>query len=234
MADAVRELSSLTVLCALAAGAREVAVFGAATDAFSQKNTRSSMEEGLARCEAICAAALGEGLRVRGYVSCVLGCPYEGAVDEAVVVAAAARLHAAGCYEVSLGDTIGVGTPAATRSLVRATVDAGGVPVDAVAVHFHNTYGQALANTLVSLEEGVSVVDASVAGLGGCPYAKGATGNLATEELVYMLHGMGVETGVDLDAVIDAGAFICGEIGKPSASLVATATLAKRGAREIA
>eukprot|EP00941_MAST-03F_sp_MAST-3F-sp1_P004361 g4361.t1 len=211
---------------ALEAGVDEVAVFSSASDAFCRANTRQSMEEGLTGACDLTKAALDAGLQVRGYVSCVLGCPYEGNVDANSAVYAASRLHEEGCYEISLGDTIGVGTPIATRNLIRAIAKE--VPVDKIAAHFHNTYGQALANTLAALGEGVSVVDSSVAGLGGCPYAKGATGNLATEELVYMLNGMGIRTNVDLEKLVSVGEFICEEIGRETDSLVAKAIANKR------
>lgn len=191
---------------AVAAGAGELAVFTAASEAFNRKNINAGIDESLDRIGAICDRAGEKGLSVRGYVSCVLGCPYEGAVAPEVVVSVARRLVDAGCYEVSLGDTIGAGTPAAARDLAAAVAEA--IGLDRVAVHFHDTRGQALANVFACVEIGVATVDASVAGLGGCPYARGATGNLATEDLVYMLHGMGVNTGVDLEALVDAGLFI--------------------------
>ena len=206
---------------ALAAGAEEIAVFGAASESFSQKNINCSIAESLERFRPVVAEARARGVRVRGYVSCVLGCPYEGEVAPAAVARVAAALHAMGCFEISLGDTIGVGTPRRTAAMLAAvTAD---VPVTALALHAHDTYGQALANVLTALELGVAVVDSSVAGLGGCPYAKGASGNLATEDLVFMLDGMGVRTGVDLDAVIAAGRRIGAVLGRPSGSRVALA-----------
>ena len=217
---------------AVRAGAREVAVFAAASEAFSQRNINCSIAESIARFRPVCEAAAAEGVKVRGYVSTVLGCPYQGAVDARVVADVADQLMGLGCYEISLGDTIGVGTPGATRTLLRTLARETAIPTARLAVHFHDTYGQALANILVALEEGVSVVDSSVAGLGGCPYAKGATGNVATEDVVYMCEGLGVSTGVDLDALVDVGAFICDELGKVSRSRAANAIVAKRKMRE--
>ncbi|MGF1594641.1 MAG: hydroxymethylglutaryl-CoA lyase [Kiloniellaceae bacterium] len=212
---------------ALAAGAGEIAVFAAASETFTRHNLNCSIAESLARFAPVCEAALAAGLRVRGYVSCVLGCPYEGAVPVARVVEVAAALDAMGCAEVSLGDTIGVGTPLKARAMLEAV--AGTVPMARLAVHFHDTYGQALANILACLELGVATVDASVAGLGGCPYAKGASGNVASEDVVYLLDGLGIETGIDLGRLAAAGAYICAELGRPPASKVALA-LAGRAA----
>ena len=206
---------------ALAAGAEEIAVFGAASETFSQKNINCSVAESLERFRPVAEAALAKGVRVRGYVSCVLGCPYEGEIAPAAVARVAAALHAMGCFEISLGDTIGVGTPGKTADMLAAVTAE--LPVTALAMHAHDTYGQALANVLTALELGVRVVDSSVAGLGGCPYAKGASGNLATEDLVYMLDGMGVRSGVDLGAVIAAGAAICRTLGRATGSRVARA-----------
>lgn len=206
---------------ALAAGASEVAVFAAASETFSQKNINCSIAESLERFTPIFSAAKAAGVRVRGYLSCVLGCPYEGAVDPARVADVAARLFDAGCYEISLGDTIGVGTPNRTKAML-ATV-AARVPADRLAGHFHDTYGQALANIYAATEAGVRVFDSSVSGLGGCPYAPGAAGNVATEDLVFMLDGMGVVTGVDLDRLIAAGEFICAKLGRQTQSRVARA-----------
>lgn len=206
---------------ALAAGAREMAVFTAASETFSQKNTNCSIAESLERFEPVLQRARVEGVRVRGYISCVLGCPYEGQVDPARVAAVARALDELGCYEISLGDTIGVGTPLAAQALLRAV--AAEVPIARLAVHFHDTYGQALANILACLELGIGVVDASVAGLGGCPYAPGATGNVATEDVLYMLQGMGIDTGVDMDRLIEAGRFINAKLGRETQSRVARA-----------
>lgn len=202
-----------------AAGAAEIAVFGAASETFSQKNINCSIAESLERFRPVVEKALAHGVRVRGYVSCVVGCPYEGEVAPAAVARVAGELFGMGCFEVSLGDTVGVGTPRRVAAMLAAV--AAEVPVVSVAIHAHDTYGQALANVLTALELGVAVVDSSVAGLGGCPYAKGATGNLATEDLVYMLDGMGVRTGVDLDAVARAGEAITRTLGQPTRSRVA-------------
>ncbi|MCA3132286.1 MAG: hydroxymethylglutaryl-CoA lyase [Betaproteobacteria bacterium] len=212
---------------ALAAGAREVAVFAAASEAFSRRNINCSIEESLARFEPVCAQALAAGVKVRGYVSCVLGCPYEGEVTPEAVARVSACLSEMGCYEVSLGDTIGVGTADQTQRMVEAV--ARHVPVERLAGHFHDTYGQALANIVAAMDMGVATFDSSVAGLGGCPYAKGATGNVATEDVLYLLHGLKVHTGVDLEAVVDAGSFICEAIGRANASRAGRAMAAKRG-----
>lgn len=206
---------------AFAAGVKEIAVFSAASEAFSQKNTNCSIDESIERFRPVIARAQEEGVRVRGYISCVLGCPYEGAVDPQRVAAVARQLYGLGCYEISLGDTIGIGTPLQARDLV-ATV-ARVVPMEHLAVHFHDTRGQALANILACLELGVSVVDSSVGGLGGCPYASGATGNVATEDVLYMLHGMDIETGVDMDRLIEVGRFISTRLGRETQSRVARA-----------
>ncbi|WP_298439900.1 hydroxymethylglutaryl-CoA lyase [Geobacter sp.] len=206
---------------ALAAGAEEVAVFAAASETFSRKNINCSIAESLERFAGVIAAALNRGVRVRGYVSCVLGCPYEGEVDFRAVAGVASRLLELGCYEISLGDTIGVGTPGRAEAMVDAVAKL--VPRHRLAVHFHDTYGQALANILAVLERGIAVVDSSVAGLGGCPYAAGASGNVASEDLLYMLNGLGVETGVDLAKLVAAGNYISGELGRPSGSRVARA-----------
>jgi hydroxymethylglutaryl-CoA lyase len=210
---------------AIAAGAEEVAVFGAASETFSQKNINCSIAESLERFSPVCEAALEKGLRVRGYISCVLGCPYEGEVDLETVADVARRLLAMGCYEISLGDTIGVGTPLAARRMVERV--ARDIDIARLAVHFHDTYGQALANILACLEKGVAVVDSSVAGLGGCPYAKGATGNVATEDVLYMLNGMGIDTGVDLPRIAAAGQYISDILGRPPASRVSRAMVGK-------
>lgn len=206
---------------ALAAGADEVAVFAAASETFSRRNINCSIEESLARFAPVLEQARARDVRVRGYVSCVADCPYEGPVSPSAVAHVASRLHAMGCFEISLGDTIGTGTPRRTAAMVQAV--AAEVPLARLAIHAHDTYGQALANVLTCLELGVRVVDTSVAGLGGCPYAKGAAGNLATEDLVFMLDGMGVRTGVQLDAVIRAGEAVCRELGREPRSKVALA-----------
>lgn len=210
---------------AKAAGAEEVAIFGAASETFSQKNINCSIAESLERFAPVCEAARSAGIRVRGYVSCVLGCPYEGAIAPGAVADVAARLAAMGCFEISLGDTIGVGTPGKAREMLRAVAAA--VPVDRLAVHFHDTYGQALANIYACLEEGVAVVDSAIAGLGGCPYAKGASGNVATEDVVYMLDGLGIGTGIDMDALLAASRFISQALGRTPASKVAQALIAR-------
>ncbi|XP_068607703.1 hydroxymethylglutaryl-CoA lyase, mitochondrial [Brachionichthys hirsutus] len=207
---------------AVKAGASEVAVFGAASELFSKKNINCSVDESLQRFDEVVNAAKEAGVPVRGYVSCVLGCPYEGEVAPEKVAHVADRLYSMGCYEISLGDTIGVGTPGGMIKMLEAVSRK--VPVSALAVHCHDTYGQALANILVALQMGVSVVDSSVAGLGGCPYAQGASGNVATEDVVYMLHGLGIQTGVDLAKLMDAGAFICQTLNRKSNSKVVQAT----------
>ena len=206
---------------ARAAGVEEIAVFTAASEAFNQRNINASIDESLQRFAPVLERARGDGVRVRGYVSTVLGCPYQGEVPLADVVRVARELHGMGCYEISLGDTIGVGTPGKARAMLQAV--AGEVPLDALAVHFHDTYGQALANLLACLEVGVSVVDASVAGTGGCPYATGASGNVATEDVVYMLHGLGIETGVDLARLADTGRWLAGRLGRETGSRVGRA-----------
>lgn len=210
---------------ALAAGVKEVAVFAAASEAFSQRNINCSISESLQRFEPIMQAARSQGVRVRGYVSCVLGCPYEGRVSAEQVAPVAKALHDMGCYEVSLGDTIGTGTAGDTRRLFE--VVSAHVPREQLAGHFHDTYGQALANVYASLLEGISVFDSSVAGLGGCPYAKGATGNIASEDVVYLLQGLGIETGIDLGRLIAAGQRISKVLGRANGSRVARARSAQ-------
>ena len=191
---------------ARAVGVAEIAVFGAASEAFSQRNINASIAESLARFAPVIERARADQVRVRGYVSTVLGCPYQGEVPLSDVVRVARTLYQMGCYEISLGDTIGVGTAGKARAMLKAVATE--VPMVALAVHFHDTYGQALANTLACVEEGVRVVDASVAGLGGCPYAAGASGNVASEDVVYLLHGLGMETGIDLSALVETGRWI--------------------------
>jgi hydroxymethylglutaryl-CoA lyase len=210
---------------AMQSGVAEVAVFGAASESFSRRNINCSIAESLDRFAPVVAAARAQGLKVRGYVSCVLGCPYEGAIEPSAVADYAARLAALGCYEISLGDTIGVGTPGKAQAMLLAVLEH--LPVTRVAVHFHDTYGQALANILASLELGVAVVDSAVAGLGGCPYAKGATGNVATEDLLYMLDGLGIATGVDMVRLAEAGRFISAALDREPDSRVARALAAK-------
>lgn len=206
---------------AVEAGVKEVAVFAAASEAFSQRNINCSIAESLERFIPVMEAAKSHGITVRGYVSCVLGCPYEGEVAPEQVAAVARELFAMGCYEVSLGDTIGTGTAGKTRTLFE--VVGRDIPRDKLAGHFHDTYGQALANIYASLLEGIAVFDSSVAGLGGCPYAKGATGNVATEDVLYLLNGLGIATGIDMDKLIAAGQRICEVLGKPNGSRVTRA-----------
>ncbi|WP_434952436.1 hydroxymethylglutaryl-CoA lyase [Shewanella sp. HL-SH4] len=206
---------------ALASGVDEVAIFGAASESFSQKNINCSIDESIERFMPLMQQAKQHNIAVRGYVSCVLGCPYEGHIDVNEVARVSEILYKMGCYEISLGDTIGIGTPSNARKMLAAVASV--VPVNKLALHFHDTYGQALANILACLDMGVTSFDASVAGLGGCPYAKGASGNLATEDLVYMLHGMGIETGIDLSKLVIAGNNISQVIGRKSASKVANA-----------
>lgn len=206
---------------AVAAGAREVAVFSAASEAFNRKNINASIDESIQRFLPVLEQAISDGVKVRGYVSTVLGCPYQGDVPLADVVRVAKCLHDAGCYEISLGDTIGIGTPVKARAMLRAV--ASEVPMAQLAVHFHDTRGQALANVLACLEEGVAVIDAAIAGTGGCPYARGASGNVASEDVVYMLHGMGIETGISLDALIATGNWLAGRLGRDTGSKVGKA-----------
>lgn len=212
---------------ALAAGATEVAVFGAASESFSRKNINCSIAESLVRFEPVMAAAQAAGIRVRGYVSCVLGCPYEGEISPEAVAGVAATLFEMGCYEVSLGDTIGAGTPGKTRRMLDAV--ARRVPVDKLAGHYHDTYGQALANIYASLQAGVATFDSSIAGLGGCPYAAGASGNVATEDVVFMLNGLGIDTGIDLDALVDTALWISEKLGRPCGSKVSLARRSCKG-----
>ncbi|XP_010673052.2 uncharacterized protein LOC104889511 isoform X1 [Beta vulgaris subsp. vulgaris] len=206
---------------AVAAGAKEVAVFASASESFSKSNINCTVEESLARYRDVASAAEKLSLPVRGYISCVVGCPIEGAVSPSQVAYVAKELSNIGCYEISLGDTIGIGTPGTVIPMLEAVIDV--VPVEKLAVHFHDTYGQALSNILLSLQMGISTVDSSIAGLGGCPYAKGATGNVATEDVVYMLNGLGVETNVDLQKLLLAGDFISKHLSRASGSKAATA-----------
>ena len=209
-----------------AAGVQEIALFAAATETFSQKNTNCSIAESIDRFKAVIVEAQALGMKIRGYISCVLGCPYEGEVSSDTVLMLAQKLFDQGCYEVSLGDTIGVGTAGQARDLVEKLGRQ--VPIQHLAAHFHDTYGQALANIHAVMQCGISVIDSSVAGLGGCPYAKGATGNVATEDVVYMLNGMGIETGVDMDKLLEAGRFISDFLGREPVSRAATALLRKQ------
>ncbi len=211
---------------ALAAGAREVAVFGAASESFSQKNINCSITESLERFRPVLEAAAAADVRVRGYVSCVAGCPYEGQVAPEAVAEVAGTLFDMGCYEVSLGDTIGSGNPASIQRMLEAVLNR--VPAQRLAGHYHDTYGMAVANIHASLQAGLSVFDASVAGLGGCPYAAGASGNVATEDVVWLLNSLGVDTGIDLDALVDTASWISSQLGREPASKVARALLAKR------
>jgi len=210
---------------ALESGVEEVAVFAAASESFSQKNINCSIAESLARFEPVLERAKQAQVRVRGYVSCVLGCPYEGEIAPSRVADVSKALYEMGCYEVSLGDTIGTGTPLKARRMIEAV--SRDIPMDRLAAHFHDTYGQALANLYAVLEEGISVVDSSVAGLGGCPYARGASGNVASEDVVYLLEGLGIETGIDLDALAATGNWITRAIGRPNRSKAGVALAAR-------
>jgi hydroxymethylglutaryl-CoA lyase len=217
---------------ARAAGATEVAVFAAASEAFSKRNINCSIAESLERFRPVTEAAREAGIKVRGYVSCVLGCPYEGEVAPGKVAEVAGALCDMGCYEVSLGDTIGVGTPRKTQAMIEACAKR--VPVAKLAGHYHDTYGQALANIYASLELGVATFDSSVAGLGGCPYAAGATGNVATEDVLYMMNGLGIETGIDLARVVEIGQWISGALGREPATRAGRALAAKAAAARAA
>ncbi|PCI55124.1 MAG: hydroxymethylglutaryl-CoA lyase [Gammaproteobacteria bacterium] len=210
---------------ALAVNADEVAIFGAASESFSQKNINCSIEESLERFAPIMEAAKKANIKVRGYVSCVLGCPYEGEIAPEQVALVAEKLFAMGCYEISLGDTVGVGNPASVTKMIQAV--SARVPIDKLAVHFHDTYGQALTNIYAALQLGVGVIDSAVAGLGGCPYAKGASGNVATEDVVYMLNGLEITTGIDFKKLLQAGWFISDKLGKAPISKVSNAYLAQ-------
>ncbi len=210
---------------ALAVGCEEVAVFGAASETFSHKNINCSIAESLDRFRPVVDAAKSNGVRVRGYVSCVLGCPYEGEVPPETVAEVASALYDMGCYEVSLGDTIGKGTPSNAQAMIAACATR--IPMEKLAGHYHDTYGMAAANIFASLQLGVSVFDSSVAGLGGCPYSPGASGNVATEDVVYLLNGLGIETGIDLGKLAEAGRYISDQLGRASASRVANALAAR-------
>lgn len=211
---------------AIAVGVSEIAIFGAATESFSQKNINCSIEESLNRFADVIQVAKKHQIKVRGYISCALGCPYEGEVDPHVVASLAEKLFTLGCYEISLGDTIGVGTPLKAQKLVDIT--AAKIPLERISMHFHDTYGQALANIYAVLERGVSIIDSSVAGLGGCPYAPGASGNVSTEDVLYLLKGLGIETGVNLDKLCEAGMFISNFLKRPNRSKAALALTSKR------
>lgn len=210
---------------AITAGAEVAVVFGAATESFSQRNTNCSIDEGLARFAEVAQAAIAKGIKVRGDISVCLGCPYEGEVDPAAVVHVARALDAMGCYEISICDTIGTGTAGKTRAVIEAV--AKHIPVTRLAGHFHDTYGQAVTNVYAALECGIATFDSSVSGLGGCPYAKGATGNVATEDVLYLLDGLGIETGIDMNKLIAAGDYICSVLGRPTSSRAARAIRAK-------
>ncbi len=212
---------------AVAAGVSEIAIGTAASETFSQRNTNCSISESLERTRVVCEGANEHGIRVRGYVSCVLGCPYEGDVDADVVADMADEMFRMGCHEISLGDTIGVGTPGRAKAMISAVAEK--VPLEKLGLHFHDTYGQALANIYAGLELGVATIDSSVAGLGGCPYAPGAAGNVASEDVLYMLDGLGVETGIDFDKLVAAGRFITDALGRQPASKVALALAGKGG-----
>ena len=212
---------------ALATGVTEIAIFGAASESFSRKNINCSIAESFERFAPVVTAARAQGVRVRGYISCVIDCPYEGAIAPQAVAGVAKALRDMGCYEISLGDTIGSGTPARMQTMIHAVSNE--VPIAELAVHCHDTYGQALANIYAALQLGVATIDSSIAGLGGCPYAKGASGNVASEDVVYMLHGLGIATGVDLNALLRAGQMICRQLGREPASKAARALAAKAG-----
>lgn len=211
---------------AVKAGAREIAIFAAASESFSQRNTNCSIAESITRLKPVAQRARAAGIPVRGYVSCVLGCPYEGHIEAEAVAAVCTQLIQLGCDEISLGDTIGVGTPAAANELVK-TIGAV-VPIEQLAVHFHDTYGQALANILACLDAGIRTVDSSVSGLGGCPYASGASGNVASEDVVYMLHGLGLATGIDLDALANTGDWISKQLQRPNNSKAGLALISSK------
>ena len=214
---------------ALDAGVEEIAIFAAATDTFSQKNINCSIDESIERFRSVVERAIAQNMKVRGYISCVLGCPYEGEVSMAVVAGIAKTMIDLGCYEISLGDTIGVGTPGKAQAMVEQVGKV--VPIHQLAAHFHDTYGQGLANLHAVLQSGISVIDSSVSGLGGCPYAKGASGNVATEDVIYMLHGMNIKTGVDMNKLLEAGAYISKFLHREPASKAALALANRRASR---
>lgn len=216
---------------AVAAGAKEIAIFTAASESFSQKNTNCSIAESISRLEPVAEQANAAGLRVRAYISCVLGCPYEGQIEASAVAAICGQLMTMGCAEISLGDTIGTGTPAAANALIREVEVV--TPVTQLAVHFHDTYGQALANILACLDAGIRIIDSSVAGLGGCPYATGASGNVATEDVVYMLDGLGLDTGIDLHALAMTGDWISKQLQRPNNSKAGVALLNTKSLKQI-
>lgn len=211
---------------AIASGAKEIAIFAAASELFSQKNINCGVEESLNRFGPVLSAAKAMKIPVRGYISCVLGCPYQGSIMPEKVADIAEKLHQMGCYEISLGDTIGKGNPASAQRLIEAV--SARIPIEQIAVHFHDTYGQALANIFAVLNQGISTIDTAVAGLGGCPYAKGASGNVASEDVVFMLDGMGIETGIDLNKLVIAGEMISKHLGRPLSSKVGSAMIASR------
>jgi hydroxymethylglutaryl-CoA lyase len=213
---------------AMAAGCKEVVIFGAATEAFSRKNTNCTIAEGIARFSEVAAVALANGIKVRGDMSVCLGCPYEGEVEPQAVARLAREFDQLGCYEITIADTIGTGTPGKTRAVIEAVAKY--VPIDRLSIHMHDTYGQAIANIYAALECGITTFDSSVAGLGGCPYAKGATGNVATEDVLYLLDGLGIETGVGMHKLIAAGEYICGVLGRPTSSRAGKAIATKMAA----
>ncbi len=213
---------------AIAAGCKEIVVFGAATEAFSKKNTNCTIAEGVARFSEVCAEALAQGIKVRGDMSVCLGCPYEGEVSPEAVARLAREFDQIGCQEITICDTIGTGTAGQTRAAIEAVAKY--IAIDRLAIHMHDTYGQAIANIYAALECGITIFDSSVAGLGGCPYAKGATGNVATEDVLYLLDGLGIETGVDMKKLIAAGEFICGVLGRPTSSRAGKAIATKMAA----
>jgi len=211
---------------AVECGVKEVAVFGAASESFSKKNTNSTIQENMQKFRELCKEAIKNGIKVRGYVSCVIACPYDGWIDPVKVAEVASELYNMGCYEISLGDTIGVGTPGTTIPMLLEVKKK--VPVNNLAVHYHDTYGQALANIFAALQLGISVVDSSVGGLGGCPYAPGASGNVATEEVIYLLNGLGIQHGVSLPHLLEASKYISAQLKRPCVSRVATAEIGKQ------